>query len=304
MPRPQPLASNVFAQKVRIQKLGQKRWILLNTPPSDIWPRVRRFLNRQNLTVAAVDTANGTIETGWLAFSDDAEQKNKYRITIEQGVQTESTEIHVLHTAESGASPTGAVSWPQRSADSKREAWMVDGLAAALASENGESASLLGSSIGSGKKVSLTHDKIEPLLRMQLDYQRAWATVGHAVGRESFVLFEQDNSAGIYYIDLADSEVEDGWFDGWFAKDKAEPQSLATLLASLSQDGSEASKLVFSRLQAAPSASAVVVDAPGYLVLVRGSDGNVEVRIRDAAARVLDPALARKLLATIRRNLI
>ena len=47
-----------------------------------------------------------------------------------------------------------------------------------------------------------------------------------------------------------------------------------------------------------------LADVPGYLVVVRGSEDGIEVRVRDAYARVLGARQAQELLKIIRSNLI
>lgn len=311
VPRPQPLAANLLTEKVKIQRLGKRRWILINTRPSEVWPRVRNFLSQNGLQVAFTDATNGVIETGWLQFKTDTEFKNKYRLQIEQGVQPDSTEIHALHMSIPADVPgRGQVNWPEQSADPERESWMLDELAATLASEvTGGATSLLAQTIGGDAKVELTATGAEPVLKMGIDMVRAWATVGHAVQQEGFSLWDEDSVVGIYYVNYSKPEdEEEGWFSGWFGGDDDEqpevsPYSLEELLSHLQLEDTEENRAIFSSV-ASNGNGEPLADAPGYLVVVRGQDGNVEVRIRDAYAKALAPRQAKRLLALIRRNLI
>src|SRR5690606_23374789 len=45
VPRPDPIAANALAERVKIQRLGDERWVLMNVAPGELWPRVRSFLN-------------------------------------------------------------------------------------------------------------------------------------------------------------------------------------------------------------------------------------------------------------------
>ena len=49
IPRPQPISVNAFEQLVKIQKIENKRWILVNSSPSKLWPRIRNILNSSGL---------------------------------------------------------------------------------------------------------------------------------------------------------------------------------------------------------------------------------------------------------------
>lgn len=315
VPRPQPLSSNAFADKVKIQKLGQKRWILVSTEPSDVWPKVRNFLARNRLEVVFTDATNGIIETGWLQFKDDAENKDKYRIQIEQGVQPDHTELHVLHMNVGRDVPgSGQVNWPSQSLSAEREAWMLDELAATLATDvTGQATSLLAQTIGVEDKVKLTRDGNEPILNLDLDFTRAWATVGHAVQQQGFRLWDQDNTMGIYYVayepvNEEDEDDEPGFFSGLFGDDDESlqkglsPYSLQEVLSHLQLEDTPENRAIFSSISS--SNTEALKDVPGYLVVVRGLDESIEIRVRDGYARPLDKRKAKQLLNVIRRNLI
>ncbi len=314
VPRPQVLSDNAFTDRVKIQKLGSKRWILVSASPAEVWPQVRGFLSRNNLEVVYTDAATGTIETGWLKFKGEENTKDKYRLQIEQGVQPESTEIHVLHMSVDKNIPgRGQVNWPSASINQEREAWMRDELAATIASDKsgGQAASLLAQTIGLSDKVKVDSDGSEPVLKLALAHSRAWATVGHAVKQSGFSLWEQDDVTGIFYVHyepVSEEDTESGFMSGWFGSDDDEtetpktPYSLEQVLTHLQLDETEENRKIFSSVKS--QAASMLDDVPGYLVVVRGENNNVEVRIRDGYARVIDTREAKELLNVIRNNLI
>src|SRR5690554_214407 len=59
VPRPLPLSANMLEESVKIQRLGEQTWILMNVAPGEIWPRLRSFLNVNGLTVARADISSG-----------------------------------------------------------------------------------------------------------------------------------------------------------------------------------------------------------------------------------------------------
>lgn len=313
VPRPQVLSDNAFTDRVKIQKLGSKRWILVSASPAEVWPQVRGFLSRNNLEVVYTDAATGTIETGWLKFKGDDETKDKYRLQIEQGVQPESTEIHVLHMSVAKNIPgRGQVNWPTASINQEREAWMRDELAATIASDKsgGQAASLLAQTIGLSDKVKVNTDGSEPVLQLSLAHSRAWATVGHAVKQSGFSLWEQDDVTGVFYVHyepVTEEDEEPGFMSGWFGGDDelevaTTPYSLEQVLAHLQLEDTADNRKIFTSVDS--QAAAALSDVPGYLVVVRGENNNVEVRIRDGYARVIDARAAKELLNIIRNNLI
>jgi uncharacterized lipoprotein len=139
VPRPQPIQGNPEDKVVRIQKLGEQQWILLDEAPAESWPRVRNFLISNQIGIEREDAGTGQMETGWLSFKSDATRREKYRFRVEQGVQRASSEIYVLQMGyekepgEDAATPE----WPAASMDPERETWMIKELANYLASTSG-----------------------------------------------------------------------------------------------------------------------------------------------------------------------
>lgn len=312
VPRPQSLSDNAFTDKVKIQKLGNRAWILVSAPPAAVWPQVRSFLSRNNLEVAYTDATSGIIETGWLRFQEDEAHKDKYRLQIEQGVQPDSTEIHIRHVSVGRDVPgSGQINWPEQSADKERESWMMDELAATIASDasSSQAASLLAQTIGLSDKVTVKTDGEEPMLLLGLEYSRAWATVGFALQKDGFKLWDNDDEVGIFYVNYkpeTGEEEEPGFLARWFggSKDEAPDQSpytLAQVLGNLQLDNDQDRK-IFGELN--NTSTDRLTNVPGYLVVMRGRDENIHVRIRDAEGRQLPAREARKLLNTIRNNLI
>lgn len=305
-PRPEALSSNVYSDNVKIQKLGDKRWIFVNASPSEVWPRVRNFLNSNGLQVARTDAPRGVIETSWLSFKDSPETRDKYLLRIEQGVQPDSAEVHVTHLATPSESelPT-QVNWPAQSSNAERESWMVDELAANLAAEIGSaSASLLAQTIGGEEKITIAAKGGEPVLRMELQMIRAWATLNHALQQEGLQIVDEDSVAQIYYVQYADPEKSGGFFSGWFSRDEsAEEYQVAELLKQMNLADTPTNREFFPEEAFAPSEQALQ-DVPGYLFAVNESEGVIEVVVRDAYGRALEPRAARELLGLVRRNLI
>lgn len=323
VPRPTALGANAFGDAIKIQKLSDKRWILASLPPSEVWPRVRHFLSSNGLRVVYTDAINGLIETGWLQFKDSKGRKDRYRLQIEQGVQPDSTEIHILHLSVSAdVTGDGSVNWPSKSINPEREAWLVDELAATLASPNSAAAtSLLAQTIGGATKVELIDVDAEPVMTMSLSRTRAWATLGYAVNQQGMARMDENANIGLYYVDFVGIEEpeEDGFFSGigsWFSfgekpdaaleskpsnKAATSPYSLDEIISHLPR-AQDVQQLLPNLPVTATDES--LDDVPGYLVFVSGDSGNLQIRIRDGYGQRIETQQAKDLLKHIRRNLI
>lgn len=307
VPRPMPLSANLTQENVKIQRVGSESWILLNAAPGEVWPRVRNFLNVNTLAVSRADISKGIIETSWLQFKTDLSTYDRYRLQIDQGVQPETTEIHITHMSVPVAEkPAADMGWPRRSVNPEREKWMLDELAATLASETAEGGtSLLAQAIGGSVKAALGVSGNEPVMTIKLDRLRTFATLTYAAKRDGFTTFDQDIEAGIYYVHYQNPEdAKPGWIKRLFHSG-TEPKTPTT---PYSLEQIKTHMLTGEEFNKAPRSDrkkeTALPNAPGFLIVVTGSSNNFEVRVRDPYGKRLAPHEARELLTVLRRNLI
>lgn len=303
-PRPEALSANVHSERVKIQSLGEQRWIYINTSPSEVWPRVRNYLNANGLAVESTDAQKGLIETTWLQFQNEPDLRNKFLLRIEQGVQPDSTEVHITHlSADLNAPVVGSVQWPSKSSNPEREETLVRELANNLADEvNAGAASLLAQTIGGDSKIAIVSRNREPIMRMELDRNRAWATLSFALEQEGFRTLEENSDANIFYVDYRDPEEGEGFFRGWFGGDDEYP-TLNEVLSNLVLDKNAENQALFPPI-AFQKTDSSLDEVKGYLVIVTESNGTIEVTLRNAMGKPLDVRETRDYLGIIRRNLI
>jgi outer membrane protein assembly factor BamC len=309
VPRPMPLSANMLQDNVKIQRVGENSWILVNDAPGELWPRIRNFLNANNLSATRADLKQGIIETGWLQFKTDLNSQDKYRLQIDQGIQPETSEIHITHMSVAGATaPTQDPEWPAKSVNPEREKWLLDELAATLASDTTEGGtSLLAQGIGSSAsaKAALGMYKNEPVMTLKLDKTRTMATIAYAAKRDGFQLYESDASTGMFYVFYQDPEdAKPGWFKrllhiGLNPKPATTPYSLDKITANMLQGDAFESAPYSTR-----DDEKKLKDAPGYIFVVTGKPGDYLVRVRDPYGKRLKPREARDLITKLRKNLI
>jgi outer membrane protein assembly factor BamC len=321
VPRPLPLSASMLQESVKIQRLGQQTWILMNVAPGEIWPRLRSFLNVNGLTVARADISSGVIETDWVQFKTDLTTYDRYRLQIDQGVQPDTSEIHITHMSiPSNSQPSSAVSWPTESVDAERERWLLDELAATLANDTTEGGtSLLAQAIGGSAKAGVVMLGNEPVMSLRLDRPRALGTLSHAVKQEGFSPYESDATEGVFYVYYRKPDVEG---PGWFSRKWSGFRNSKLIGGIIGAPESEVIKLkspytLDELLAQTPRGEAflnaplsnrkvekALPDAPGYLIYLSGADGDLTVRVRDPYGKRLEARKARELLTVIRKNLI
>lgn len=223
-PRPTPLASS--GNLVKIQKLSDDLWLLIDVPPSHLWQRVKDFLTDNRIPLVAENAEQGLLETSWLSRVDEEEpqHRERYRYVIDQGVQRNSSEVHIIQYQVGANAELAMGEWPAESISAEREEWMVRELAQYLADvDTLGSVSLLAQGIGSASKVTLARDDSgRPRIILELPYPRAWASVGQALEKASFNVADLDRSKGLYYVSYQpelDAE-EPGFFGKMFGGGK------------------------------------------------------------------------------------
>lgn len=240
VPRPRNVSINDSANEVKIQRLGEDSWILTSVSPGETWPLVRSFLSRQAIPTSRADAGLGVIETGWFSLSDDESILHQFLITLSQGVQLNTTEIEVVQRSYGvDEVPDDLSEWPTRSFDSEKEAWLRDGMASTLADENAlGTASLLGRDIGAAQKVVVVTPENEgPYIDMRLGFQRAWASVGYALGTDGFSISDRSIDEKYYLAVYVDPiQEERTFFQRLRGAKKVEPVSYRVLLSQASEE--------------------------------------------------------------------
>lgn len=269
VPRPAPLVAGATEEVVRIQKLGDDQWALVGEAPGQVWPQVRGFLSAIGFGVARVDARAGIMETSWLELENQP-MASRFRFRIEQGVQRGTSELHVLHMNQAG----DINSWPQKSDNLEQEAEMLKALAQYIANsaDTAPVSMVADQAISAGGKISMLESpEGYTYIRLELPYDRAWASLGRALQASTFEITDRDRSAGEYYTRFLgpDSEEEDGWFDWLWDSDEAHPRAGQAFVISASSMDDGAVKI---RLR--PKDASIPFDKreeQGLLALIKGN---------------------------------
>ena len=270
VPRPQPASVNTFEKLVKIQSFDEKRWVLINISPSELWPRLRNVLNRNGVPSSRAQGSEGIIETVWVSFNSDEKKSHRFRFNVTPGVQIDSTEIRVVHNQVIRGDEAKS-DWPDTSDDDQRELDMLTLIANDLAgADNFASVSLLAQEIGGTSKVSIVTPEVSPpFILMKLEFDRSWASVLYSAERGGFTLIDQNRTGGEMLVNFSEPSEEKAGF--------------------------------FSRLFG--SSSTVEEIEFNYRILLIKSGPDVEVRIEGADGEQPERALLLNLLAVLRSNL-
>lgn len=225
-PLPDALYSADNRDEVRIQRLGQRNWLVIPEPPTTAWPKVKQFFADNGVVLVDDRPEVGRLSTAWLEDSgrpardvvrtlvntarEDAglgSGKDRFLIRVEQGLQLASTEVHLRHDNDSLGDEIAEdlVRVQEVSSDllaaEKALLQQIGGFVAARVSES--TVSKVALQIGSEPKTELLrNDSGIPELSFYLDKARAVASVTQSLANAGVVINEQDSEAGRFDITI------------------------------------------------------------------------------------------------------
>jgi Uncharacterized lipoprotein len=235
-PRPRPLQGR-SDREVVIQRMQDTSWIVVDVSPSQVWPRIRDYWTAKGVDLAVENPTAGIMETAWFVQPGNVLTRERVRVIVETGFQDNSSEVRMLHMSQPQATPAFEVAWPQQSMDPEVEGELVRELAGYLADVadlyTASSVSFLAGSISSEGKASLVpRPNGTEVLRLQSNYDRAWAAVTRALQRSNVLINEQDAGTGVIDVSYLPGTGEDKEEPGFFRRlfsfgdDIPEPTSL------------------------------------------------------------------------------
>ena len=223
-PRPTPLTATSQADAVRIQSLSGESWALVNSAPGQLWPQVRGFLTTSGIGVASVDAEAGLIDTQWFKLTD-REIAVRFRFRVDTGVQRNTAELHVLQQSRG---PEEA-DWPSQSDDAELESQMLRDVSQYLANsaESAPVSMMADRSMSDSGRISLEDTEAYTRIRLELPFDRAWASLIKGTEDSGFTIDDRDRSAGVLYVTFVgpEDEEESGWFDWLWGGEDDHPLS-------------------------------------------------------------------------------
>ncbi len=258
---------------VRVERNGDKRWLVVNARPAQVWPKVRDFWTENGFLLNVEDPTIGILETDWAENRADipkgvverliskisdrvysAATRDKFRTRLERGAQPDTTEVYVSHRGaqeisdvqNSDTSKLGGEAanykWAPRPADPELEAFMLNrmmqyfGVSAQVASER------IADTGEAPPRAHLVEDDTGAMiLALREDFSRAWQRTGLALDRIGFTVEDRDRSKGLYfvrYVDPATEGIEDDSFLGKlkFWDDDEKPKDTEYLISLASTE--------------------------------------------------------------------
>jgi len=215
---------------------GDRRWLVVEAEPGEVWKRVRDFLASRGYPVRREDPALGIVETDWVETRIDVPQgvmrllfgklfggggyaaavRDRFRIRIERGERPGTTEVFVTHFGVEEVYARNPEldldsAWQPRPRDPELEAELLARLMLFLGVDRERARRMIAQAEGREPAAALgTDGEGRPVIRVRAGFPQAWRLVGIALDRAGFTVLDRDRSAGVYFVRYADPHGEEG----------------------------------------------------------------------------------------------
>lgn len=232
--------------KVRVERAGGQRWLVVDVPAKDVWPTLKDFWQETGFLVNVENPEAGMMETDWaenrakipqgtirdwlgkaLDSLYSTAERDKFRTRLEPAADGKGTEIYISHkgmievfegTQGGGDQGQGRTVWQPRPSDPELEAEMLRRLMTRFGVEEARAQGLVAAKAATLANLTKTADGA-PGLALAEPFDRAWRRVGLALDRIGFVVEDRDRVAGVYFVRYADPDAETAKEkDGFIAK--------------------------------------------------------------------------------------
>ena len=286
--------------KVRIERAGSERWLVVPEAPEKVWPMVKEFWQGLGFLVKLELPEAGVMETDWaenrakipsgllrnllgkvIDTVYSTGERDKFRTRLERGSAPGTTEIYISHRGMievyvSEAKDT--TMWQPRQPDPELEAEFLRRLMVRFGVEDMRAKSELAGSDAKIERAKLVRAANgSGTLELTETFDRAWRRVGLALDRVGFTVEDRDRSKGYYFVRYVDPQI-----DGKRSSDK---------------DKGFLSKLAFWRSDDS------AIKAEQYRVLVKQAGSVSEVQVQNKAGQPDNSDPGRRILSLLHAQL-
>ena len=242
---------------IRVEKDGQRRWLVVSKPATEIYPKVRSFWEDTGFLLVTDSPATGIMETDWAENRSKIPQdmirrflgnaldslystgeRDKFRTRLEKVSNSSGateTEIYVTHRGAeeklvgSGGTQAESSMWTARPSDPELEAEMLARMMVYLGTNYESAKSELAKNAPTGKQRTSRVTEVADAAQLSFNqgFDKTWREVGLALDRSNFTVEDRDRSKGIYYVRFVNTkdvnpESKGSWFSNLFKSSKTE----------------------------------------------------------------------------------
>jgi outer membrane protein assembly factor BamC len=218
-------------EKMRVDRSGSQRWLVVSEPPEKLWPLVRDFWQENGFLISVNIPEAGVMETDWAENRAKIPQdwlrsmlgklidqiystaeRDRFRTRLERNDEG-GTEVYISHRGmiEVMQGYQGNTMWQPRPPDPELEAEFLRRLMVRLGSQEEKAKQL----VATGAQTVTARAAIQvgiggfETLEVFEPFDRAWRRVGLALDRVGFTVEDRDRQKGQYFVRYADTDAMD-----------------------------------------------------------------------------------------------
>lgn len=252
-PAQKPQSSGILPRvpDARIERAGNQRWLVVKTPPAELWPQIKEFWQEMGFVIDIERPESGVMETDWAEnrakigqdfirrtvgrfldglYSTPERDKFRTRLEVNNGGETE---IYVSHRGMVEVYRTEGrdqTAWQPRLPDPELEVDFLTRLMVRLGSDQTVARRAVETAGASRpvERAKIVKSGAVAMVEIDEGFDRAWRRVGLALDRVGFTVEDRDRSRGVYFVRYADTDAtrrraEPGMlsrFTNWFNQDR------------------------------------------------------------------------------------
>jgi len=224
--RPRQFFSSGSNNEIRLHKLGQIRWLYVESLPSSVWPILNQYIENENdLSIRISDPDEGVIETEIFNRKD---KEVKYRFKVEHGIRQASTELFFTELVKQ--QNDWAILDNDNSEADEFLRKLLDYFSSATVSQG---TSLVALNLNQGRKSEVinTNDG-KSYIKLSIGFARTWAALNRALKEAAINVKDLNREEGYVLINYGLPEEE-----GILARlRKSEPKEYKIIVRSSSED--------------------------------------------------------------------
>ncbi|HEX7810518.1 MAG TPA: outer membrane protein assembly factor BamC [Burkholderiales bacterium] len=256
-------------EKVRVERGGSQRWLVVEAEPDALWPVIREFWQDNGFLIDREEPEIGIMETDWAEnraripdsmirnllskVMDGAytfPERDKFRTRLERGAAAGTTEVYISHRGAyqvltSEGRQKSDTKWQMRPTDPELEAEMLYRLMDRFGAKKEQVEAQ--KTAPAETRAELTRNGSTPeALLLRDSFDRAWRRVGLALDRVGFTVEDRDRSKGLYFVRYVDPDAVDEKSDSfmsklafWRSSDAARKQEQYRISVANADKGSE-----------------------------------------------------------------
>ena len=224
--RPRQFFSSGSNNEIRLHKLGQIRWLYVESLPSSVWPILNQYIENENdLSIRISDPDEGVIETEIFNRKD---KEVKYRFKVEHGIRQASTELFFTELVKQ--ENDWAILDNDNSEADEFLRKLLDYFSSATVSQG---TSLVALNLNQGRKSEVinTNDG-KSYIKLSIGFARTWAALNRALKEAAINVKDLNREEGYVLINYGLPEEE-----GILARlRRSEPKEYKIIVRSSSED--------------------------------------------------------------------